>query len=170
ADVYVKLVNASSAGKIKGRSELMLDIQSVIFQGRTYNVSTSDVKQAGASRGKRSAATIGGGAVLGALIGGLAGGGKRAAIGAGVAAGAGTFFYFGNPACHDLQFLDTTVPRDSSSPDMNDQPTAPPTRLSRRRLLQSTAVVAAIAPISRLDLENQSDSLPSPFDGLKPLG
>jgi len=90
ADAYVKLVNASSAGKIKGRSELTLDIQSIIFQGRTYNVSTSDVKQAGASRGKRSAATIGGGAVLGALIGGLAGGGKGAAIGAGVGAGAGT--------------------------------------------------------------------------------
>jgi hypothetical protein len=89
-DVYVKLVNASSAGKIKGRSELTLDIQSIIFQGRTYNVSTSDVKQACASRGKRSATTIGGGAVLGALIGGLAGGGKGAAIGAGVGAGAGT--------------------------------------------------------------------------------
>jgi BON domain len=90
ADAYIKLVNASSAGKIKGRSELTLDIQSIVFQGRTYNVATSDVKQAGASRGKRSAATIGGGAVLGALIGGLAGGGKGAAIGAGVGAGAGT--------------------------------------------------------------------------------
>lgn len=90
ADAYVKLVNASSAGKFKGRSELTLDIQSIIFQGRTYNVSTSDVKQSGASRGKRSAATIGGGAVLGALIGGLAGGGKGAAVGAAVGGGAGT--------------------------------------------------------------------------------
>jgi hypothetical protein len=90
ADAYVKLVNASSAGKIKGRSELTLDIQSIVFQGKTYNVTTSDVKQAGASRGKNSAAKIGGGAALGALIGGLAGGGKGAAIGAGVGAGAGT--------------------------------------------------------------------------------
>jgi hypothetical protein len=90
ADAYVKLVNASSAGKIKGRSELTLDIKSIVFQGKTYEVSTSDVKQSGSSRGKRSAATIGGGAVLGALIGGLAGGGKGAAIGAGVGAGAGT--------------------------------------------------------------------------------
>jgi outer membrane lipoprotein SlyB len=90
ADVYVKLVNASSAGKFKGRSELTLDIQSIIFQGRTYNVSTSDVKQSGASRGKRSAATIGGGAALGALIGGLVGGGKGAAVGAAVGGGAGT--------------------------------------------------------------------------------
>jgi hypothetical protein len=90
ADAYVKLVNASSAGKIQGRSELTLEIQSIIFQGKTYNISTTDVKQAGASRGKRSAATIGGGAVLGALIGGLAGGGKGAAIGAAVGGGAGT--------------------------------------------------------------------------------
>lgn len=90
ADAYVKLVNASSAGKFKGRSELTLDIQSIIFQGRTYNVTTSDVKQSGASRGKRSAETIGGGAVLGALIGGLAGGGKGAAVGAAVGGGAGT--------------------------------------------------------------------------------
>ncbi len=90
ADAYVKLVNASSAGKIKGRSELTLDIQGIVFQDRTYNITTSDVRQSGASRGKRSAATIGGGAALGALIGGLAGGGKGAAIGAGVGAGAGT--------------------------------------------------------------------------------
>jgi hypothetical protein len=90
ADAYIKLVNASSAGKIKGRSELTLDIQSIVFQGKTYNITTSEVTQSGASRGKRSAATIGGGAVLGALIGGLAGGGKGAAIGAGVGAGAGT--------------------------------------------------------------------------------
>jgi Xaa-Pro dipeptidase len=53
---------------------------------------------------------------------------------------------------------------------MSDQATTPPTGLSRRRLLQSTAVVAAIAPISRLDLGNQTDSLRPPFDGLKPLG
>jgi hypothetical protein len=90
ADAYLKLVNASSAGRIAGRSELTLELNSVVFQGKTYSVETSDVKQSGASRGKRSAATIGGGAVLGALIGGLAGGGKGAAIGAGVGAGAGT--------------------------------------------------------------------------------
>ena len=41
-------------------------------------------------KGKRSATMIGGGAGLGALIGGLAGGGKGAAIGALAGGGAGT--------------------------------------------------------------------------------
>jgi len=90
ADAYIKLVNASSAGKFAGKSELTLDLQSVVFQGKTYNVSTSDVQQSGKSRGKDSAVKIGGGAALGALIGGIAGGGKGAAIGAAVGGGAGT--------------------------------------------------------------------------------
>jgi hypothetical protein len=89
-NVDLKLVNASSAGSFKGRSELTISLESVTYQGKTYTLETSDVQQAGASRGKRSAAVIGGGAVLGALIGGLAGGGKGAAIGAGVGAGGGT--------------------------------------------------------------------------------
>ncbi|HKF24857.1 MAG TPA: BON domain-containing protein [Candidatus Acidoferrum sp.] len=90
ADVYVKLENAKSAGKFAGKSELTLALQSVVFQGRTYSVTTSDVKQSGSSRGKDSAVKIGGGAALGALIGGIAGGGKGAAIGAAVGGGAGT--------------------------------------------------------------------------------
>ena len=90
ADAYIKLVSASSAGHITGRSELSLELASIVFQGKTYTVVSSDVKQSGASRGKRSAATIGGGAALGALIGAVAGGGKGAAIGAAVGGGAGT--------------------------------------------------------------------------------
>lgn len=86
----LKLVNASSAGKFKGSSELTVSLDSVTYQGATYTFATSDVQEKGASRGKRSAAVIGGGAALGALIGGLAGGGKGAAIGAGVGAGGGT--------------------------------------------------------------------------------
>jgi len=90
ADAYLKLASASSAGHITGRSELGLELTSIVFQGKTYSVVSSDVKQSGASRGKRSAETIGGGAALGALIGAVAGGGKGAAIGAAVGGGAGT--------------------------------------------------------------------------------
>jgi hypothetical protein len=90
ADAYIKLVNAKSAGKVTGRSELSLELASVVFQGNTYNVVSSDVKQSGTSRGKQSAERIGGGAALGALIGAVAGGGKGAAIGAAVGGGAGT--------------------------------------------------------------------------------
>jgi len=90
ADAYVKLVDAKSAGRVTGRSELGLELASIIFQGKTYNVVSSDVKQSGTSRGKQSAERIGGGAALGALIGAVAGGGKGAAIGAAVGGGAGT--------------------------------------------------------------------------------
>jgi BON domain len=91
ADAYIKLVTASSAGRFAGRNELTLELSTVVFRGKTYNVVTSDVRQSGASRGKGSAEKIGGGAAIGALIGAIAGGGKGAAIGAAVggAGGAG---------------------------------------------------------------------------------
>ncbi len=90
ADAYVRLVDAKSAGRVTGRSELGLELNSIVFQGKTYSVVSSDVKQTGKSRGKQSAERIGGGAALGALIGAVAGGGKGAAIGAAVGGGAGT--------------------------------------------------------------------------------
>jgi BON domain len=86
----LKLVQASSAGKFNGSSELTVSLDTITYQGKTYTFATSDVQEKGASRGKRSAAVIGGGAALGALIGGIAGGGRGAAIGAGVGAGGGT--------------------------------------------------------------------------------
>ena len=89
-NVYLKLVDASSAGKFKGRSELTVSLDSFTYQNRTYQMASSDVQEKGASRGKRSAEVIGGGAVLGAIIGGIAGGGKGAAIGSAAGAGAGT--------------------------------------------------------------------------------
>ncbi len=90
ADAYVKLVDAKSAGHMTGRSELGLELSSILFQGKTYDVVSSDVKQSGTSRGKQTAERVGGGAALGALIGAIAGGGKGAAIGAAVGGGAGT--------------------------------------------------------------------------------
>lgn len=90
ADAFVKLVDAKSAGHMTGRSELGLELASIEFQGKTYNVVSSDVKQSGTSRGKQTAERVGGGAALGALIGAIAGGGKGAAIGAAVGGGAGT--------------------------------------------------------------------------------
>ncbi len=89
-NVNLRLVDASSAGKFKGRSELTVALDSFTYQGKTYRLSSSNVEQKGASRGKRSAEVIGGGAVLGAIIGGIAGGGKGAAIGAAAGGGAGT--------------------------------------------------------------------------------
>jgi hypothetical protein len=86
-NVYVKLINAKSAGRIKGSSELEVALDRLEFQGRSIALSSSTVKESGDSRGKQTAkrTVVGGG--LGALVGGLAGGGKGAAIGAGIGAG-----------------------------------------------------------------------------------
>ena len=89
-DMYVKLVHARSAGRMSGRSELGLELVRMQFQGKSYALASSQYEQVGTARGKRTAATIGGGAAIGAAIGAIAGGGKGAAIGAGVGAASGT--------------------------------------------------------------------------------
>jgi hypothetical protein len=89
-DMYVKLTNAKSAGRMTGQSELALELVRMDFQGKTYTLTSNDYQQTGASRGKRTAETVGGGAIIGALIGAAIGHGKGAAIGAATGAGAGT--------------------------------------------------------------------------------
>lgn len=89
ADVYVRLTSASSAGHIKGKSELHLELVKLEFQGQSYPLVSSTYSQTGSSRGKDTAKKVGAGAVLGTLIGAVAGGGKGAAIGAAAGAGAG---------------------------------------------------------------------------------
>ncbi|MFY9527766.1 MAG: BON domain-containing protein [Candidatus Acidiferrales bacterium] len=89
ADVFVRLVNASSAGHLTGKSDLKMELVKMDFQGRSYPLVSSTYDVSGTSRGKRTTATVGGAAAIGALIGAIAGGGKGAAIGAGVGAGSG---------------------------------------------------------------------------------
>jgi hypothetical protein len=92
ADIYVRLVSASSAGRMKGKSELHLELVKMEFQGRSYPLVSSTYSVTGSSRGKNTAAKVGGGAALGAIIGALAGGGKGAGIGAGVGAAGGAIY------------------------------------------------------------------------------
>ena len=90
AEVTGTVVDQASAGRFTGRSALELELTQLSVNGKTYQLNTSHWAKQGSSRGKRTAATVGGGAAIGAIIGGIAGGGKGAAIGAGVGAGAGT--------------------------------------------------------------------------------
>ena len=90
SDARVRLVQATSAGRMTGRSELKVELVSVAAGGHTYQLQTGYYDREGASRGTRTAETVGGGAVLGALIGALAGHGRGAAIGSVAGAGAGT--------------------------------------------------------------------------------
>ena len=90
SDARVRLVQATSAGRMSGRSELKVELVSVTAGGQTYQLQTGYYERAGASRGTRTAEAVGGGAVLGALIGAIAGHGKGAAIGSVAGAGTGT--------------------------------------------------------------------------------
>lgn len=85
-----KVTQAQSAGKFQGNAVLGVALDSITVKGRTYQLKTEVVEEAGKGRGKRTAVGAGGGAVAGAIIGAIAGGGKGAAIGAAAGAGAGT--------------------------------------------------------------------------------
>ena len=85
-----QVVDAASAGKIKGEGKLSLRLTEISIQGVVHPISTIVLSSEVKGKGKRSATMIGGGAGVGALIGGLAGGGKGAAIGTLVGGAAGT--------------------------------------------------------------------------------
>ncbi len=90
ADVQAQLVSSKSAGHFTGSSAVVLVVSKITVDGITYDIQTEEFTKEGASRGKRSAEIIGGGAAAGAVIGAIVGGGKGAAIGAAAGAGAGT--------------------------------------------------------------------------------
>jgi len=81
---------SQESGRISGQSELIIELTELRIDNRTYPLRTSDYSEIGSSRGRRTAATVGGAAALGAIIGGIAGGGKGAAIGAASGAAVGT--------------------------------------------------------------------------------
>jgi hypothetical protein len=88
-DVYGRLAAADEGGKFSGKSELQLELTRMVIDGRDYPLVSSDYNLQGKGRGADSAKKVGGGAVLGAIIGGIAAGGKGAAIGAAAGGGAG---------------------------------------------------------------------------------
>jgi len=86
ARVEGRVVEAKSSGRLK--SPGILSLRVIRVDGKP--VSTYRRTFEGKSHKKSNVAKIGGGAALGAIIGGIAGGGKGAAIGAGAGGAAGT--------------------------------------------------------------------------------
>lgn len=84
------VVDAKPLGRFKGGAVLELKLTSITVNGSDKSIETSAVMRTEKGKGKRTAVMAGGGAALGAIIGGLAGGGKGAAIGALAGGGAGT--------------------------------------------------------------------------------
>lgn len=85
-----KVTDSVPLGRFKGGAVLRLALDSITLSGHEQPIQTSNFSQEAKGKGTRTAEMIGGGAGVGALIGGLAGGGKGAAIGAVAGAGAGT--------------------------------------------------------------------------------
>ena len=88
ADLTVILVEVEQAGRMRGRSELTLDLLDITITGKKHEIRTGEVSQAGASRGSQSAKRIGGIAAVGTALGAIFGGAKGAAQGAAAGAGA----------------------------------------------------------------------------------
>jgi BON domain len=84
-----RVVDAKDATHFSGSSLLSIEITQIELKGQPVAVSTAAFSQQGKGRGKNTALKTGGGAALGAIIGGLAGGGKGAAIGAASGGGLG---------------------------------------------------------------------------------
>jgi hypothetical protein len=92
ANAQIVIRSASKGGRIRGASDLVLDLATVAIDGRQYQLNTADLTEKGRSgvgANRRTGEFAGGGAAVGAIIGAIAGGGKGAAIGAGSGAGAG---------------------------------------------------------------------------------
>jgi hypothetical protein len=84
------VVDAKPLGRFKGGAVLQVKLTSISVNGTDQPVETSSLMRTAKGKGKRTAVMAGGGAGVGALIGGLAGGGKGAAIGMLAGGGAGT--------------------------------------------------------------------------------
>jgi hypothetical protein len=86
-----KVDEVHEAGHFKGASLLTISLVAINRRGDRIPVTTEPYSQSGNGRGKNTAEKVGGGAAVGAILGGIFGGGKGAAIGglAGGGVGAG---------------------------------------------------------------------------------
>jgi hypothetical protein len=89
ASVVGRVVTAKDATHFSGSSELVIELTRLDTVGRPVDLVTDQFTKQGAGRGKNTALKTGGGAAVGAVLGGLFGGGKGAAIGAVTGGGAG---------------------------------------------------------------------------------
>jgi hypothetical protein len=90
AEATGTVAEAVPQGRFKGGAVLRLTLDSLAIKGTPHSIQTASVTEATKGKGKRTAVLAGGGAGLGAIVGGLAGGGKGALIGALAGGGAGT--------------------------------------------------------------------------------
>src|SRR5437667_4505857 len=134
ADVSGRVSDVHRSGRLSEPGELDLILTTVSSGRGALSISVQPTVIKGESHTKNNAGKIGGGAALGAIIGGIAGGGKGAAIGAGVggAAGAGAAAATGNRAAvvepePVLTFISATCSSSTVGQNVPEQtPSQPP--------------------------------------------
>ncbi|MGH9533093.1 MAG: hypothetical protein ACRD2Q_11945, partial [Terriglobales bacterium] len=83
------VVHSKESGRLSGRAQMGLALESVQVGGENYDIATNTITRASGGHKKRNIALIGGGGAGGAIIGAIAAGGKGALIGGPIGAGAG---------------------------------------------------------------------------------
>jgi len=127
--LYGVLAQASSSGRFKGSSQLILELTDIVINGTAYPLKTTDYEIKGKGEGGNTTKKVLGGTGLGALIGGIAGGGTGAAIGA--AAGAAT----GTAVAASKKGEQVSVPSESLLEFRLEHPTELPVAVKRGALL-----------------------------------
>jgi hypothetical protein len=89
AEVEGRVVEAHSATHYTGGASLVLGVDRLTYNGKTYQIATDNWQRKADTRGKNTVEKTAGGAAVGAILGGIFGGGKGAAIGSVAGAGAG---------------------------------------------------------------------------------
>jgi hypothetical protein len=90
AGALLQAVKVEQSGAFKGADKISLKLNAISFGGRVYDVASEYAVVQSKGEGKRTARKVGGGAGLGAIVGGIAGGGEGAAVGALIGGVAGT--------------------------------------------------------------------------------
>ena len=81
AQVLGTVVDARGPGKLKGRPQLALQLTGLNVANTHYQLNSNVWARGGPGKGGQSAANIGGGATMGAIVGGAFGGGPAALLG-----------------------------------------------------------------------------------------
>lgn len=89
SDVYLKVTHVTSAGELKGKSELQLSVDRIFIGKNSYAVESNIYQSSGAAQAPKAVRNGAIGAAIGAAFGAITGGRKGAVIGADAAAGGG---------------------------------------------------------------------------------
>src|SRR6185437_14687396 len=78
AEVDGRVMEAHAATHYSGGASLVLGLEKVSFNGKSYQIATNTWEKKAATRGKNTVEKTAGGAAVGAILGGIFGGGKGA--------------------------------------------------------------------------------------------